>query len=183
VLVTCGYIMEKPMQELTPFVDGANIDLKGFSEEFYMNVTGGRLKPVLDCIKYMHAEGVIVEVTNLVVPTLNDDMSGIKSMCTWLCEEVSPEVPLHFSRFQPQYKLANLPATPYATLDAARAVALEVGLKYVYVGNVPHADAQQTVCPQCKATVIKRMGYTVLDNKVSAGTCTLCGGKIHGIFD
>jgi pyruvate formate lyase activating enzyme len=183
VLVTCGYIMEKPMKELTPFIDGANIDLKGFSEEFYLNVTGGKLKPVLDCIKYMYAQGVIVEITNLIVPTLNDDMGEIRKMCEWIKGEVASDVPLHFSRFQPQYKLANLPATPYKTLEEARKVALDVGLKYVYIGNVPQGDGQDTTCPGCHATIIKRVGYTVLENKVAAGACSLCGAKIYGMFD
>lgn len=182
VLVTCGYMNPGPLYEMTPFIDGANIDLKGFSENFYREVTGGSMKPVLESIKYMYQHGVIVELTNLVVPTLNDDLQEIKKMCEWIVSEVSPDVPLHFSRFQPNYKLQHLQATPYETLQQAHDVARESGMKYVYIGNVYQTEGQTTYCPQCRTALIQRAGYRIVDNKLSGQTCPECSETIYGHF-
>lgn len=183
ILVTCGYISPEPLREMTPYIDAANIDLKGFTEEYYQTVSQGKLQPVLDCIQYMFRQGVIVEITNLMVPTLNDDMNEVRRMCEWIRDEVSPDVPLHFSRFTPQYKLQNLPATPYESLAEARRIAREVGLKYVYIGNVAQLEGQQTYCPGCGTAVIKRFGYKIMDLNIKEGKCGACGEKIYGLFE
>ena len=183
ILVTCGYINDAPLKELTPLIDGANIDLKGFTEAYYRTVTGGSLAPVMHAIQYMAKHGVIVEVTNLVVPTLNDNLDEIRRMVRWLGEEVSPDVPLHFSRFYPNFKLEHLPATPYETLQAAWAAAREAGLHFVYMGNVYQTEGQETYCPACGALVIKRSGYRILTSNMKGNACAACGAAIYGVFE
>lgn len=178
--VTCGYINPEPLAELTPYIDGANVDLKGFSDDFYFEYTGGSLDPVLRTIKYLYAQGVIVEITNLVVPTVNDSLEMISGMCNWLANEVSPDIPVHFSRFYPNYKLKNLPPTPIQTMKEARAAAIKAGLKYVYLGNVEAREAQNTVCPACANTVVERIGYKILSQDIKDGKCGKCGHKIYG---
>jgi len=116
------------------------------------------------------------------VPTLNDDMGKIKDMCVWIKDNVGPDVPLHFSRFWPMYKLAHLYPTPQETLEKARRLALDVGLHYVYIGNIPGHPAENTYCPVCKAVVIKRSGYFVMDNQLKDGKCGACGEVIAGVW-
>lgn len=183
VYVTCGYINKEPLAELQPYIDLANVDLKGFSEEFYESVTGGQLQPVLDTIKYLYSHGTIVELTNLIVPTLNDDIEQIKKMCAWIVEEVSPDIPIHFARFYPHYMLQSLPPTPVSTLRNARDAACAAGMYYVYVGNVREEAAQNTRCPQCRTVVVERMGYLLQTMKVNKeGACPTCGFKIYGTW-
>lgn len=183
VYVTCGAVNPEPLAELTPVMDGANVDLKAFTNEFYIKVVGGTKEPVMHSIKYLYENGVITEVTNLVVPTLNDDFGMIREMCEWLAGEVSRDVPLHFSRFHPTYKLRHLPPTPYLTLTKAHKIAKDAGLKYVYVGNVLEREYQNTYCPGCGKIVIARAGYRVLYVDVTAdGHCEHCGEKIYGMF-
>ncbi len=182
VLVTAGYINEEPLKELCKYIDGANVDLKGFTDEYYIPVCQGEVKYVLETLKITQREGVWLEVTNLIVPTLNDDMKTIKKMCQWLRENLGPEVPLHFSRFQPMYKLRNLHRTPVATLERARNIALEVGLHYVYIGNVPGHEGENTYCPQCKKILIQRRGFSILQNNLKDGHCRYCGHKIAGVW-
>ncbi|MFH1384490.1 MAG: AmmeMemoRadiSam system radical SAM enzyme, partial [Candidatus Omnitrophota bacterium] len=180
VYVTCGFINKKPLEELAEVLDSANVDLKGFNDDFYARITGGQLKPVLQCIKYLYKKGVIVEVTNLIVPTLNDNMVEIKEMCTWLMNEVSPDVPVHFSRFSPHYKLKHLQPTPISTLHEAWNVARSVGLHYVYIGNVSGRKGQDTVCPACSNVVVGRIGYSVVSFNIKDTQCQFCGNKIYG---
>ena len=136
ILVTAGYVCQQPLADLLPFIDAANIDLKSFSDDIYRKVSGGRLSTVLNTILAMKQAGVWIELTNLVIPTVNDDMEMIRRMCRWLVDNGLADAPLHFSRFFPRYKMNDIPPTPLHTLQAAKQVALEEGLKNVYLGNV-----------------------------------------------
>ena len=136
ILVTAGYVCQEPLADLLPYLDAANVDLKSFSDDIYNKVSGGHLKPVLDTILAMKQAGVWVEITNLVIPGVNDDMDMIRQMCRWLNEKGLAEAPLHFSRFFPRYKMQDTPPTPIATLKAAKRVAEDEGSKFVYLGNV-----------------------------------------------
>ena len=136
ILVTAGYVCQEPLADLLPYLDAANVDLKSFSDDIYNKVSGGHLQPVLDTILAMKQAGVWVEITNLVVPGINDDMQMIRRMCRWLNEKGLAEAPLHFSRFFPRYKMLDMLPTPVATLKAAKRVAEEEGIRYVYLGNV-----------------------------------------------
>lgn len=182
VLVTCGYLNEKPLRELAKHVDAANVDLKGFSEAFYRKYCDARLQPVLDALKVLKEEGVLVEVTNLIIPGGNDDPKMIRDMCKWIVKELGPETPLHFSRYHPDYKMERPGPTPVATLEKARRIAKEVGLKHVYVGNVYVAGGGDTYCPKCGKLLIRRRGYWVRENHVVKGKCKFCGAKIEGVF-
>ena len=136
ILVTAGYVCQEPLADLLPYLDAANIDLKSFSDEIYQKVSGGRLQPVLDTILAMRNAGVWIELTNLIIPTVNDDMDMIREMCQWLVVNGLSGAPLHFSRFFPRYKMQNLPPTPLSTLQSAQRIALEAGIQHVYLGNV-----------------------------------------------
>jgi len=136
ILVTAGYVCQEPLMDLLPYLDAANIDLKSFSDNIYMKVSGGHLQPVLDTILAMHDAGVWTELTNLVIPGINDDMLMIRQMCRWMAGNDLAGTPLHFSRFFPQYKMQDIPPTPVQTLKSAKEIALEEGIKHVYLGNV-----------------------------------------------
>lgn len=136
ILVTAGYVCQQPLADLLPFIDATNIDLKSFSDDIYRKVSGGRLSTVLNTILAMKQAGVWIELTNLVIPTVNDDMEMIRRMCRWLVDNGLADAPLHFSRFFPRYKMNDIPPTPLHTLQAAKQVALEEGLRNVYLGNV-----------------------------------------------
>ncbi len=177
-----GYLNKKPLEKLIPYLSAANIDLKGFSNSFYREISGGTLKPVLNTIKTLKKNGVWVEITNLVVPTKNDSPSMIREMVKWIIDNVGPEVPLHFSRFYPMYKLKNLPPTPVKTLERAREIALEEGMKFVYIGNVFGHKAENTYCPKCGRVIIKRKGYTIYENNIKKGKCKFCGERIPGVW-
>ena len=136
ILVTAGYVCQEPLADLLPYLDAANIDLKSFSDDIYKRVSGGHLQPVLDTILAMRDAGVWIELTNLVIPGINDDMQMIRQMCRWLADSQLAEAPLHFSRFFPRYKLQDIQPTPLHTLQAAKRIAEEEGMRYVYLGNV-----------------------------------------------
>ncbi|MCX5716336.1 MAG: AmmeMemoRadiSam system radical SAM enzyme [Candidatus Omnitrophica bacterium] len=183
VLVSAGYINRKPLIKLAPYFDVIKIDLKGFNEGFYRKVVGGELKYVLATLKELHDLGVLTEVVNLVVPGLNDNMGEIAGMCKWLYDNMGPDTPLFFSRFGPQYKLGNLPPTPIETLEKARKIAMDAGLRYVYIGNVPGHPAESTYCPGCGRRLIHRYGYAILENNIKNGKCVFCGKEIPGIWN
>ncbi|MBU0765907.1 MAG: AmmeMemoRadiSam system radical SAM enzyme [Bacteroidetes bacterium] len=182
VLVSAGYINEKPLRELCKYTDAANIDLKSFDDETYKKLNGGSLKPVLETLKTFHDEGVWLEITNLVVPEWTDNMDKIKEMCDWLYENGLHIYPLHFSRFSPMYKLTQLPPTPVSKLEKAREIALAAGIRYVYIGNVPGSEGEDTICPKCKKKLIERRGYFISDVMIKDGKCSYCGEPIHGVF-
>lgn len=180
--ITAAYIKEKPLLELCEYLDAANVDLKSFDDKIYKKLNAGSLQPVLDALKIMKEKKVWLEITNLVVPGWTDDIKMIERMCEWLVKNGFSEYPLHFSRFSPMYKLKTLPPTPLETLRKAREAAGSAGMKYVYIGNVANAGAEDTNCPKCDKTVVKRRGFAVLENNISGGKCSFCGYKIAGVW-
>jgi pyruvate formate lyase activating enzyme len=183
VLVTAGYMNPKPMRELYSHVDAANIDIKSMSDRFYREICDGTLKPVMETMVTARSMGVHVEVTFLVIPTLNDTDAEFESLCKWMKENMGREVPIHFSRFHPLYRLRHLPQTPAETLDRARQIAKAAGLDYVYVGNVLREDDATTHCPDCGEVLVRRMGFQVLENRIaSGGVCPKCGKEIYGVW-
>ena len=177
-----GFINLDPLQELCKFLDGANVDLKAFTEDFYSSMARGRLAPVLRTLKTMKSGGVHVEITNLVIPTHNDKPEIVRKMCAWIKDELGADTPIHFSRFYPLYKLRNLPPTPVATLERNRKIAMEAGLEYAYIGNVPGHEGEQTYCPRCKKLLIFRQGYSTGEVNLNRGKCKFCGKPIVGIW-
>ena len=177
-----GFINPIPLRDLCKVLDAANIDLKGFSESFYSELCGGELNPVLETLKILKEEKVHLEITNLMIPTKNDEISLVREMCLWIKKELGADTPVHFSRFYPLYKLRTLPPTPVSTLEKARAVALSAGLEYVYIGNIPGHEAENTFCPKCKKMIIQRTGYMVGEVNMKAGKCKFCGKPIPGIW-
>lgn len=178
-----GYLNPKPAEELSLYLDGANIDLKGFTQEFYSKIPEGDLNTVLNTIKILKKNRVHVEITNLVIPPLNDDTNTIRMMCQWIRDEVGKETPLHFTRFYPTYKLKNLSPTPVKTLEEARQIAIKEGLQYVYIGNVPGHEGENTYCPKEGKILIRRLGYEILENNLINGKCKFCGLDIPGVWE
>lgn len=177
-----GSINTEPLEELCVYLDAANIDLKFFNDDKYDKISHGNLATVLETLETLQKKGVHLEITNLVVPSINDDEKEIKKMATWIFEHLGRNVPFHFSRFYPMYKLKNLPPTPVKTLELARNIAMEVGLNYVYIGNVPGHPGENTYCPGCGRAVIKRKGYIITENNLKDGKCGFCGRKIEGVW-
>jgi pyruvate formate lyase activating enzyme len=182
VLVTAGYINKEPWQRLLKVVDAANIDLKGVTDDFYRRVCSGTLKPVQDALVLAKASGILLEVTNLVIPTLNDKPEQIRKLARWIKENLGSETPLHFSGFYPQYKMRNLPSTSLETLERAREIGISEGLYYVYIGNVRSKEGENTYCPDCKSLLIERIGYTILQNRLKDGHCPDCDREIYGVW-
>lgn len=180
VLVTNGYINEKPLRKLLAYVDAANIDLKAMKKDFYLKVCKARLEPVLKAIKIMH-ERIWIEITNLIIPTLNDSEKDIKKVIDFVAS-IDKNLPLHFTAFFPAYKLTNLPPTPENILLKARSMALNK-LHYVYAGNIYNVEANSTYCFNCKNLLIKRIGFSVVENKLENSKCPYCKTKIAGFFD
>ncbi len=177
-----GFISEEPLRDLCDYLDAANVDLKGFSEGYYSEMTGGSLAPVLRSLQVLVEEGVHLELTTLVVPGGNDDPAELRAMCRWISENLGDAVPLHFSRFHPQYRLTGVAPTPLETLELARRIAREEGLRFVYIGNVPGHEANSTYCPSCGELLIYRVGYTVEVRGLKDGECTECGEAIEGVW-
>ena len=182
LLHTAAYIRPEPLKTLCQLVDAANVDLKGFDPDFYRNVVGGELEPVLDALRIIRRSGVHLEITNVVIPTLNDDMPTLAEMCRWIAGELGPDTPLHLARFYPLYRLSALPRTPVSILDRARDTALEAGLNFVYVAKVPGHDGENTFCPDCGQTLITRVGFIVDQMRVRDGRCPDCQREIPGIW-
>jgi len=182
VLISCGFMNEAPLAEMCRELDAIKIDLKGYSEDFYRNACGAELKPVLRSIKQIAKSRVHLEIVNLVVPTLNDSDRMLSGLVDWVLGEVGPDVPVHFTRFHPDYQLLNLPPTPVATLSNARNLALARGMHYPYVGNVPGHPGNHTYCPNCKKIVIERQGFFVTAMNVKDGRCKFCRRKIAGVW-
>jgi len=181
-VVTGGHIRLEPLQDLLKVVDAVKIDLKAFRQDFYSSYVRGELQPVLEAIRAVHKSKVWLEIVYLVIPTLNDSPEDIRRMCRWLAQEIGPDVPLHFTRFQPMYLVKNLPPTPLSTLEALRDVAIREGLHYVYIGNVPGHKAENTECPRCGKTVIERFGLMVKNFYLEKGACRFCRNPIPGIW-
>ena len=182
VLVSCGFMNSEPLAEMCRVLDAIKIDLKGFDESFYRNVCNVELSPVLRSIKQVAKSGVHLEIVNLVVPTLNDSDNMLHALVDWVMGELGPDVPIHFTAFHPDYQLLNLPPTPVATLERARALALSKGIHYPFVGNVPDHPGNNTYCPACGKIVIKRQGFFVLEINLKDGHCKFCGRAIAGVW-
>lgn len=181
IVVTCGSIEDRPLRELGQYIDAAHIDLKGFDEETYHKLNSGKLQTVLNTLKVYKSLGVWFEIIHLMVPTYTDNPDIIRRMCAWLADNLGTDVPLHFSRFHPQHKLAHLPPTPVDTLVQARDLARAAGLNYVYIGNVPGlADAGTTYCPKCKKPVAERDIFAVTALRLENGRCQFCQNPIPG---
>ncbi|MBM3477417.1 MAG: AmmeMemoRadiSam system radical SAM enzyme [Armatimonadetes bacterium] len=182
VMISNGYIRPDPMKALLPHLDAVKIDLKSISEKFYKDYCVGELAPVLETIKLVKRSGKWLELVYLVVPTLNDSDATVREMCQWVRANVGAEVPLHFSRFYPNYQLKKLPPTPYETMERCWKLAREAGMSFVYVGNVPDTPHVNTICPGCGKAVIKRSGYAILERNLRNGTCRFCARKIPGVW-
>jgi pyruvate formate lyase activating enzyme len=182
VVVTGGYIHEEPLKKLCPHVDAVKVDLKAYSEKYYKEVVNGELKPVLDGLVTLREQGMWTEIVYLVVPTLNDSDPEFQGLARWVKSNLGVDVPLHFSRFHPEYLLKNLPPTPLETLERAKAIADAEGLHYVYLGNVPGHPAESTYCPKCHRVVVERVGYLVKGIHLNKNKCQYCQQPIAGIW-
>jgi len=180
ILVTAGYINKEPFKKLCEVTDGANIDLKAFSDKFYKEVSNASLKPVLETLVYSKNAGVATEVTNLIIPTLNDSDNDLQNLCKWIKSDMGADTPLHFSRFHPDYMMRNLPPTSSDTLKKAYDIARAEGLLFVYIGNIAVENTSNTYCPSCGKLLVERAGYHIRQNHVHNGTCSFCSYKIYG---
>ncbi len=181
VIVTNGFINREPLKEWSSYIDAANVDLKSFNEKFYKEVCFAELSPVLETLKFLSKTKIWFEITNLVIPTKNDDLSEIRQMCVWIKENLGTNHPLHFSAFYPCYKMMNVPPTKPETLTEAKKIAVALGLKYVYTGNVSDMEGSATYCPRCKKPVIQRINFSISKNNLKNGKCS-CGYKIDGVW-
>lgn len=180
VMVTNGYITREAFHDVYDHIDAANVDLKAFTETFYARTTLTHLAPVLDTLRWLKNEtDVWFEITNLMIPTLNDDPDETRRLCDWIFENLGPGVPLHFTAFHPDFKLQDKPRTPPETLHRARAIALESGLRYVYEGNI-FSDASNTYCPSCQMLLVRRSWHRVEENHLDDGCCPRCHSPIPG---
>lgn len=181
IFVTNGYMTAEALEMIAPVLDAANLDLKSFRDDFYREICGARLQPVLDTIKRMHELGIWIEVTTLVIPGHNDSDQELESIARFL-SGLSPEIPWHVSAYYPTYRLTSAPRTPVSTLRRAREIGLSAGLRYVYTGNIPGDDGENTFCHNCGKIIIERSGYRVGAVNIREGRCTFCGTPAAGIW-
>ena len=182
VMHSCGFVNPEPLEQLIQVLDAACIDLKSMRCAFYEKICSARLDPVLATLRRLVKAGVHVEIVHLMIPTLNDSLEETKELVRFVRDQLSPQVPVHFTRFYPLYKLRNLPPTPVDTLTRARQIALEMGLAFVYVGNVPGHPGESTYCPVCHKKLIDRVGYQVRIIRIKEGHCPDCGARVPGIW-
>ena len=178
--VTNGYMSKEALEMISPYLDAANVDLKG-DEEFYRNLCKAKREPVIENIKKMKELGIWVEVTTLIIPEYNDSEETIRNIARTI-KEIDPSIPWHISRFFPHFKMRNHYPTPVEKIKRAREIGFEEGLKYVYTGNIPGDEGENTYCPSCKRVLIRRFGYNILENNIIDGKCKFCGEKIDGVF-
>ena len=183
VMHSNGFVNPEPLDQLLKVLDAACIDLKSASPDFYREVCDGELEPVKATLRRLVKARVHTEIVHLMIPTLNDDPAETRELIRFVRDELSPEVPVHFTRFHPMYKLLNLPPTPLSTLERAHGLAKEMGLKFPYVGNVAGHPAENTYCPQCGQTLIARRGYAIGVVRLAKGKCPDCGRVIPGIWE
>ena len=181
-MISNGFINKKPMSDLCNVLDAVKIDFKSFNPDFYKKIVRGRLKPVLDTLVLLKEKGIWYEMVYLVIPTLNDNPQEIREMSKWILSNLGPDVPIHFTRFHPEYLLTNLPPTPKTTLETAYKVAKDAGINYVYIGNIPGHPAESTYCPSCGKILINRIGYYVKAINIKNGKCKFCGQSIPGVW-
>ena len=182
LVVTGGHINPEPLRDMLKVAAAVKIDLKSFSPAFYKEYVRGELPPVLEAIRIVAASGIWLEIVYLVIPSLNDDPAEVRKMAAWIIRNAGPDVPVHFTRFQPMYLVKNLPPTPVESLEKLRRIALEEGLRFVYVGNVPGHEGEHTVCPKCGRKVIRRDGYHIEAFDLKDGRCPGCRTPIPGIW-
>jgi len=182
VLISCGFMNPEPLEDMCRALAAIKVDLKGFDRGFYRDVCRAELDPVLKTIRTVARRGVHLEIVNLVVPTLNDSEAMLKGLIRWVLDEVGPDVPVHFTRFHPDYRMLNLPPTPVATLERAYDLAKSAGVRYPYVGNVPGHPGNHTFCPACGSAVIRRSGFFVTDVQMEKGCCRNCRTPIAGVW-
>ncbi len=183
VMVTAGYIDKEARKDVYKYIDAANVDLKGFTERFYHKLTFSHLDDVLDTLIWLKNEtDVWFEITTLLIPDENDSPEEIKQECEWILKNVGDKIPLHFTAFHPDFKMKNKDRTPEKTLTTARDIAIGMGIKYCYVGNVHNKEGQTTYCHNCNEKLIKRDWHSVISNKLVNGCCKSCGEKIDGVF-
>ncbi|MCL0040986.1 AmmeMemoRadiSam system radical SAM enzyme [Thermodesulfovibrionales bacterium] len=182
-LVTNGFINPEPLRALLEHMDAVRVDLKAFTEEFYREISGASLAPVLATLKIIQEEGVWLEIINLIIPTLNDCPTEIRAMSKWILENLGPDVPIHFNRFFPAFKMTHLPPTPVETLEMAHRIAREEGINFATIGNLPGHRYDSTFCPNCGARLLHRVGIALLTNNIKDGRCRFCGEEIPGVWE
>jgi pyruvate formate lyase activating enzyme len=181
IFVTNGYITTQALDAVAPFLDAANIDLKGFSDDFYRRVAGARLEEVLACIRDYRRRGIWIEITTLVIPGENDSDEHLNGIARFIADELGRDVPWHVSRFFPQYRMTDREATPQASLVRAVEAGRRAGLHFIYVGNLA-GGRENTECPACNATIIRREAFQIVDNRLVGDVCPECGAQLAGIF-
>ncbi|MBT8339277.1 MAG: radical SAM protein, partial [Desulfatitalea sp.] len=181
VFVSNGYMTPEALDMIAPYLDAANVDLKAFTDDFYRVQCGARLNPVKETLRRMKAAGVMVEVTTLIIPGLNDAPDELQQLAAFLSEGLGPDTPWHISRFHPTYQLTDRSVTPMDTLRGARDIGQAAGLRYVYMGNVPGEQGESTLCHQCGEMLIERWGFQVRRNRIDSGCCPKCRTELSGI--
>jgi pyruvate formate lyase activating enzyme len=182
VWISAGYINRRPLLDLCRVLDGANVNLKSFSDDIYRKLNGARLKPILNTFETLNEQGIHFEMTNLVVPGYVDDDDMVKRMCEWILDHLGPDHPLHFTRFFPKYRLDRLAPTPVSTLARLRELAMAQGIRYVYVGNVPGHEGNNTYCHNCGNRIINRQGYFITEYQLTGNRCNFCNTVIPGVW-
>jgi pyruvate formate lyase activating enzyme len=182
LLISNGYINQSPLLELCKVLDGANVNLKAYSDAVYRKLNGGRLAPVLRTLKTMHDQDVHFEITNLIVPGYTDDEEMVLRMCEWILKTLGPDHPLHFLRFSPRYRLNRLPPTPVSTLERFRELAMKAGVRYAYLGNVPIHEGNNTYCHHCGKLLVERKGYDIPVYQLDGSRCRFCRTRIPGVW-
>lgn len=183
VFVTNGYETQEAIEMIAPYLNAANVDLKAFSEDFYKKMCSAKMKNVLETLKYMIKFEILVEVTTLVIPGLNDDPAQLKDLAAFIAGSLGVQTPWHVSRFHPTYKVTNHPPTPVSTLLMAYEIGKNAGLRYVYTGNIPGRGTENTYCHNCQALLIERMGFSITKNIVKNGACPKCNTPVYGIWE
>ncbi len=181
-VVSNGFIQEQALLDVLPEISAVKIDLKAFSDDFYRQQVRGKLEPVLKTLEIIRKSGVWLEIVVLLVPTLNDSAAEIKDLSKWVADHLGPDVPVHFTRFHPTYRLTDLPPTPVATLERAWEIGRAAGLHYVYLGNLPGHPGENTMCPGCGEILIRRVGFRVISNNLESGSCPGCSRAIPGVW-
>jgi pyruvate formate lyase activating enzyme len=182
VMISNGFIMPEPLKALTQVLTGVKVDFKSFRDEFYQQQCHAKLKPVLDSLELLKKMGIWLELVILIIPSLNDSPKEIRAMAKWVHDHLGPDVPMHFSRYHPMYKIQNIPPTPISTLERCWDIVREEGINFAYIGNVPGHKAENTYCPRCHGLVIRRVGYNVIENHLKDGKHEGCGQAIPGVW-
>lgn len=183
LICTSAFVNPQPLKDICKVISGFSVTLKAFNDKFYQKICGQTLAPILKSLEIIKAENKHLEIVNLIVPSYNDDLGVIKQMCQWIKKNLGENTPLHFGRFYPEYKLKDLPPTPIKTIESARQIGLDEGLKYVYTFNVAPHEGNNTFCPNCKKPVIKRLGFKIIENNLPNGKCKFCNQQITGVWE